>query len=103
MSTKKGKKEKHFHHNIRVQLGIDTHRMEKNEQDRCYCSECSLRSMCFEMGVTSRKNFCEAVLIETYEDDYRKQFSPYGGHFVMNQPRHQEYAKKEHSTDSVAT
>lgn len=89
-------------HNITIRLGSDVHRMVKNERDECYCLKCSLRSLCFEIGVSSRENLCDAMLIEVY-DNYRREFSPHGGHFVLNQEQVEKDAKKKHSASSTAS
>lgn len=77
------KKRKRYSKVIHIQLGSDVHRMVRNEHNECYCLKCSLRSICYEMGSSRSKSLCDALLDEVYYDS-REEFSPYGGHFVLN-------------------
>lgn len=70
---------------IKLKLGPDTHIIKKNAADKQgtqACQQCSLRSLCFEIGKTERKRLCDAILIEVY--DSPSDFSPYGGHFEVS-------------------
>lgn len=70
-------------HVIKIKLGSDEHRMVKNEDDSNYCQQCSMKSVCFDMGQTTRQNFCDAVIQDVF--DYPREAMPYGGHFEMKE------------------
>ena len=64
-------------HTIKIKLGTDEHVLKKNLEDIRGCVQCSLRSVCFEIGQTQRKNLCDALIYEV--SDYPKTTHPYGG------------------------
>ena len=70
---------------IKLKLGPDTHIIKKNAADKQgtqACQQCSLRSLCFEIGKPERKHLCDAILVEVY--DSPSDFSPHGGHFEIS-------------------
>lgn len=68
---------------IEVRLGSERHRLVANENKmKTGCGKCSLFAVCMDLGQTSDKAMCDAMIryacgYESVNDRY-----PDGGHFV---------------------